>query len=177
MIMTNYHSRNPAGLSDAELAFQADPDNWRYGPTFDVRFFFNHSLDFVDFETALLNDPLRIVDPRFDTPGRVLLRHDQWPNCLGARYYDFQRPNRREPTIVFYPNQYRTVVGGKPSGGRNGALGEFVEPIISLALRIKTACDAHEVLLFFEDFYPGKSPETEVFPGIFLAEQIFKAMK
>jgi|GEM_PF-3303016 len=178
MIMNDHYSRNTAGISDAELAFQADPANWRYGPTFDVRFFFSHSLDFIDFETALLNDPLRIVDPRFDTPGRVLLRHDQWPNCVGARYYDFQRSDRREPTIVFYPKQYRTVLGGKLfTSGRDGALGEFLEPIISLAFRIKAACDAHEVLLFSQDFYPRKESKTEVLPGVFLAEPIFEALK
>lgn len=176
--MTNDFARNPTGLSDAELAFQADPANWRNGPTFNVRFFCNRALDFTDFETALLNDPLRIVDPRFDTSGRVLLRHDQWPNCVGALYYDFQRADRREPTILFYPRQYRTVLGGKLFyGGRDGTLGEFLEPIISLALRIKKACDAHEALLFFEDYYPFKSPETEIFPGMFLSEPIFEAMK
>lgn len=83
-----------------------------------------------------------------------------------------------EPTILFYPRQYRTVVGGKLfSSGRDGTLGEFLEPIISLTLRIKKACDAHEVLLFSQDFYPIKSQETEVFPGIFLSEPIFEAMK
>ena len=176
--MNNQYTRNTAFLSDAQLAFQADPANWRNGPTFDVRFFFSHALDFTDFETALLNDPLRISDPRFDTPGRVLLRHDQWPNCVGARYCDFRRTDRREPTIVFYPKQYRTVLGGKLfSSGHDGALGKFLDPIISLARRIKTACDADEVLLFSQDFYPRKGPETEVFPGVFLAEPIFEAMK
>ncbi|MDW3117116.1 MAG: hypothetical protein R8G60_04490 [Roseovarius pacificus] len=175
--MADSVARSPSCLSDAELAFHVDPANWRYGPTFDVRFFFTHSLDFTDFETALLNDPLCIVDPRFKTPGRVLLRHDQWPNCVGARYYDFQRPGRREPTIVFYPRQYRTVVGEKLVSSGQSALSEFLEPILSLALRIKIASDASEVLLFFQDFYPRKSPETEVLPGIFLSEQVFEVMR
>jgi len=80
--MNDDYSRNTSSLSDAELAFQTDPDNWRYGPTFDIRFFFNRPFDFGDFQAALLNDPLRIADSRFDKSGRVLLRHDQWPNCL-----------------------------------------------------------------------------------------------
>ncbi|TLP56498.1 hypothetical protein FEE96_21255 [Parasedimentitalea maritima] len=176
--MTDFNPQTHVVLSDDELAFQADPASWRYGPTFDVRFFFNHSLNFADFETALLNDPLRIIDPRFDTPSRVLLRHEQWPNCVGARYYDFQRPNRREPTILFYPRQYKTILDGMYfSRGRREDLSKFLDPIISLALRIKTACDAHEVMLFTQDFYPGKSPETEILPGVFLAEPIFEAMR
>ena len=176
--MANYHVHKPDGLSDAELAFQADPANWRYGPTFDVRLFFKNSLEFTVFESELLNDPLRVVDPRFDAPGRVLLHHDQWPKCVGARYYDFQSADRREPTVQFFPRQYRTAVGGKLNAkGRSRAICAFLKPIISLAFRIKTACDAYEVLLFSEDFYPRKGPETEVLPGVFLSEPIFEAAK
>jgi hypothetical protein len=165
-------------LSDTELAFQLDPTNWRYGPIFAVRFHFAHALNFADFQTALLNDPLCRTDPRFDIPSRVLLRHAHWSNCVGASYYGFERPGRREPSITFSPRQYRTVLGKMNfTCGRDGTLSTFLGPIISLAQRIKTECDANEVLLFTEDFYPSKEPETEISKGVFLAKPIFQALR
>ncbi|WP_166415778.1 DUF7003 family protein [Cochlodiniinecator piscidefendens] len=111
--MNDNNTRDYTGLSASELAFQLDSANWKYGPTFNVRFFFDHPLDFSDFEATLLDDQLCISEPKLNTPGGVLLRHDHFPGCIGARYYDFQRPDRREPTLVFYPRQYRRFLCGQ----------------------------------------------------------------
>ena len=176
--MTKDTAHTPDRLTDAELAFQTDPENWRYGPTFDIRFFFSHDLDFADFERALRTDPLCISDPRFDEPSRVLLRDDQWPTCVGAMYYDFQRPDRREPNVVLYPHQYGQMkCGAYLSDDRGGALRTFLDPLMSLAERIKTTCNADEAMLFLEDDFPEMTAETEVRPGVFLAERLLRAME
>lgn len=173
--MKNVGFHSTVELSDEELAFQADPTNWRSGPTLDIRCFFSHSLDFKGFEKVLLSDPLCIRNSRFDMPGRVLFGHESWSNCVGARYYDFRRPNRREPTLVIYPRQYLRMLGGQMlPRARGEALRAFLEPLIAFAHRMRISCDADEVLVFTQDFYPGKSPETEVVPGVFLAEPVYQ---
>ena len=165
-------------LSDDELEFQLNPANWRMGPWFVLRFFVNEPFSFSDFELALQEDPLRIEDSRFNMPSRILFKSDTWPICAGARYYDFQRPGRREPSVVFSPNQYLAVAGeGCFTHGAAVELGVFLPPVLAFACRIKAACRAHEALVFLEDFYPRKEPETEVFPGVFLSEPILHSIR
>jgi len=164
-------------LSDAELKFQKDPENWRYGPAFNIRFFFDHPLDFASFEQAIFDDPVRIQDSRFNEPERVLFRHASWPTCIGARYYDFELSDRREPTIVICPSQYKAIVGESCiTHGAEVELGGFIPPMVSLAQRLKNRCQAREVLLFLEDYYPSRSPETQILPGVFVSEPIHFSM-
>ena len=159
-------------LSSTELAFQSDPRNWRHGPLFCLRLILRRAFDFDDFVVALREDALCVDDPRFDVPDRLLLRDEAWSACVGARFYDFQRGERREPSLVVSPRQYRRVLEAQPDGWA-----VFLPPMIALSSRLKRACGADEVLVFLEDFHPRKSAGSEVRPGVFLSEHILEAWK
>ena len=178
-MMTNTQNRNSKNLTDVELAFQSNPENWRRGPTFHIQFFVSDSFDFINFENAVLSDPLCINDTRFKSPGRVLLQDEHWSNIVGARYVDFPYPAYPDPprqlNIMIHPVQYRRMLDDKLMHYCDSVLlAQFLDPLISFAVRMKDLLEAKEVLLWAQDFYPRKSPETELFPNIFLSELIFE---
>ena len=110
-------SKKPLKLSDEELAFQDDKQNWRYGPVLCMRFYCDINLDYARFEEAILNDAMTVRDERFDHPDKVILWDESWPTLMGGRFYDFEQRDRdrREPSLIFYPRQYKRL-GGKGVG-------------------------------------------------------------
>lgn len=174
--------QKPSQLTEDELSFQRDSDNWRYGPVFSLQFDCGPGLDFSSFEQALLSDRMRLVDSRFDSAGRVILWHESWPQCIGGYYYDFVRPARREPSLVFYPGQYEAIGGqdfvyGNYKGGEVAHAARLLVPLIGLASRMKSDCGARKVLLFAEHSFPEQSSETEIQPGIYLAKEMRSAVQ
>lgn len=179
--MLRGQSRRSRRLTDDELRFLQDGDNWIGGPTFDIRFICDQEFDFAFFEQALRGDPLHIEDDRYDKPMTLAFWYDDWPKCVGAYFYDFERPGRREPSLVFYPSQYRSIGGenfeyGRFSDSEKRAAAGFLLPLVEFAYRVKGLCGAREVLLFLEDSFPRRSSNAEIRPGVYLAENLLKIL-
>lgn len=155
-------------LSSEELSILNDNENWKYGPTFDIRFYCPSNFDFELFENALWNDDLVVDEKQFGAKtkkteetglnkgGNIAFWQPEWPTSAGALYYNYWRENSNsyEPSIVFYPGMVTALVNSDYLNLYKDVDAPtliFVKPLYELASRLKVATGADRVTLATED--------------------------